>query len=474
MSNLDEMGSFGNACCNPSNKTHSDRTFDGDGARLAQEMHSLSVTERESIYDEIHGCGGIVEETPSMLAKCLEEMRSAIDQIPQQNRKAYNRAVFLRPSLESDDRCHLMFLRAQKFNSTDAAYHLCRSFEHKLKLFGEEKLVKSITLDDLGETERVTHMYSGAIQMLPSADSTGRGVLLVSAPSLRLDEDWYSLARYTWYQIYSAAEGNEEFQRRGVVQVTSIFGEWKSSLQEVLEYVMFSSEFAGDWPIRLCGHHYCYDQVAFHHACVTLLAFRGKNFRLRNRTHFGSKIEIQYNLMTFGINLQDCLDPGRGVLSKDRIANYLDERRLKEAATQQQESAWLACRPGAVLYPTSKDVLMGRGRPFITWPGNVRLPQRVSPYLDQYVDMKDIFSGKAAIVLEVLDEIQLEGGRFLKRNSGYWEIADDQKAKEKVSQIFRAEIRNRHKAEDLTDSSATDVIDHTSSTKRLRLSGVPQ
>ena len=463
---------LGNACCNPSNEAHRDQAFDRDGARLAQEMHSLSVTERESIYEEIHGCGGIIQETPAMVAKCLEEIRSAIDQIPQQNRKAHSRAVFLRPSLESDDRCHLMFLRAHKFNATDAAYHMCRSFEHKLKLFGEEMLVKSITLDDLGETERFKHMYSGAVQMLPSTDSAGRGVFLISAPSLKLEEDWYSLARYTWYQIYSAAEENEDLQKRGVVQVLSILGGWKSSLQGVVEYFMFSSEFAGDWPIRLCGHHYCYDQVAFHHACVTLLAFRGKNFRLRNRTHFGSKLEIQYNLMTFGINLRDCLDPGCGVLSRSGIDVYLKERRQQEAASRQRENELLASSPGAVLYPTSKDVLMGRGRPFITWPGNVRLPQRVIPHLDQYMAMRDIFSGKAAIVMDVLDEIQAEGGRFLNRKPGYWEIADDQKAKEKVSQIFRAEIRNRCRAEDLTDRSASDVLENASSAKRARLSWV--
>ena len=433
--------------------------------------------ERESLYDEIHGCGGIIEETPAMVAKCLEEMRSAIHQIPQQNRKAHNRAVFLRPSLESDDRLHLMFLRAQKFNATNAAYHMCRSFEHKLKLFGEDKLVKSITLDDLGETERVTHAYSAAMQMLPTSDSTGRGVFLVNLPSLKLEEDWYSLARYTWYHIYSAAEGNEQLQKRGVVQVMTYFGGQDVSLQQVLEFFMRTSEFAGDWPIRLCGHHYCYDQVSFHRACRTLLAFRGTNFRLRNRTHFGSKMETQYNLMTFGINLRDYLDPGCGVLSRHSIDIYLQERRLKEAASRHCESEQLASSPGTVLYPNAKDVLMGRGRPYVTWPGNIRLRQCVIPRLDRYVQMVDTYNGKTALALEAVNEIKLEGGRFLKRNPGYWEIVDDQKAREKVSQIFRAEVRDRLGVERLTESSSsvvfTDVVDSNASIakKRPRLSG---
>ena len=440
-------------------------------------MQSLSVSERESIYDEIHGCGGITEETPEMVARCLEEMRAAIHQIPQQSRKAHNRAVFLRPSLESDDRYHLMFLRARKFNATDAAYHMCRSFEHKLKLFGEEKLVKSIAFDDLGETERTTHAYSAAMQMLPTSDSTGRGVFLVNIPSLKLEEDFYSLARYTWYLVYSAAEGNEELQKRGVVQVMTYFGDCEVTLSQVLEFFMRTSEFAGDWPIRLCGHHYCYDQVSFHHACRSLLAFRGKNFRLRNRTHFGSKMEAQYNLMTFGINLQGCLDPGFGVLSRHSIDAYLQDRRLKEAASQQRESELLVSKPGAVFFPNTKDVLMGRGRPFISWPGNVHLRQRVISRLDRYIQIGVPYNGKTAIAVEVVNEIKLEGGRFLKRNPGYWEIVDDQKAKEKVSQIFRAEVRDRQQVENLTECSASEVTDDVDSDasivkKRPRLSEI--
>jgi hypothetical protein len=309
--------------------------------------------------------------------------------------------------------------------------------------------------------------------------------MLVTSHNLKLDEDWYSLARYTWYQIYSAAEGSEELQKRGVVQVLSTFGDWTTKIQRMLEYVMFSGEFAGDWPIRLCSHHYCYDQMAFHRMCVTMLALRGKDFRLRNRTHFGSKMEVQYDLMTFGINLWDCLDPGSGVLSRDHIDAYLQERRVKEAGYQERENALLALRPGTTLYPTAKDVLMGRGRPFITWPGNVSLPQRVIPYIDRYIDMGDIYNGKAGIALEVVDSVRQEGGRFLQRSTGLWETVDDQKAKEKVSQIFRAEIRNRQGGEDLQESAPTTVysaVEHvfrdfdnylrhdTTSAKRQRLS----
>jgi len=433
--------------CNVNNEndiTFRNEQFTEEDACLAQEMNSLSVQERETVYDDIHGCAGIAEETPTMIAKCIEELRSAVDQLPPQSRKAYNRAVFLRPSVETDDKFQLMFLRAHRFDPKKAAYHMCRSFEHKLKLFGEEKLVKKITLDDLGEVEMI-HMYSGAMQVLPSKDSSGRGLFLVTVPNIRLDEDWYALQRYTWYQIYSAGEGNDDLQKNGCVQIITAFDQGISHLHRIGEYLKFTAEFAGDWPTRLCGTHYCYDQVSFHRAWRTMLALRGKDFRLRNRTHFGSKIEVQYALLTFGIQLKDCFDANKGILSKQSIDMYLQSRRWIEAELQQQENS--SINAGTVLYPTTKDVLMGRGRPYVSWPGNIRLPHLVVPFLDQYRHMGDTYNGKARIALEVVNEVRREGGQFLQRCEGYWEVVDENKAKEKVSQIFRAEIRNRQGVE---------------------------
>ena len=46
-----------------------------------------------------------------------------------------------------------MFLRAERFDAPKAAIRLVNHFEGKLVLFGEDKLVKRITLDDLEEED---------------------------------------------------------------------------------------------------------------------------------------------------------------------------------------------------------------------------------------------------------------------------------------------------------------------------------
>lgn len=460
------MVSAKQSCCDYKNVFSKDAALEQHGTLmvdetlLAREMNALTVQEREKVYEEIHGVAGPVKETPELVASSLIEMRAAIVEIPPHRRKAYSRAMFLRPSLEHDDKYNLMFLRAQRFDPVKAAHHICRSFEHKLKLFGDEKLAKKITLDDLGETERNIHMYSGAIQLLPSTDSGGRHVLVMLGPMLDLNEDFDSIIRYAWYQIYSAIEENEEIQKRGMVHVLCGFGEWNRAPHRMLEFVIHSIEFSNDWPARLCSNHFCADQSRFHRAGSTMFALRCKELRIRNRMHFGSKLEVQYSLMPFGIDLSAFLDPGQGTLSKRYIDAYLEDRRLKEAEAERLSMELLASRPGSYFYPTPKDVIMGRGRPYVSWPGNVRLPKLVSKYIYQYTKASNSRNGKSAVAMEVVDAVRQEGGRFLYRGqNGYWQEASDQKARDKVSQIFRAEIRSRDAKDQGSNYEGMDVDD---------------
>ena len=50
-------------------------------------------------------------------------------------------------------------------------------FENKRNLFGEEKLAKTIELEDLSEDDKKS-MATGAVQILPQRDSSGRAVVI--------------------------------------------------------------------------------------------------------------------------------------------------------------------------------------------------------------------------------------------------------------------------------------------------------
>lgn len=70
----------------------------------------------------------------------------------------------------------LKFLRTEKFDVFATAIRMCRHFEVKLDIFGEEALGREITLDDLDEDDMAA-LKSGYIQVLQSKDHSHRPVI---------------------------------------------------------------------------------------------------------------------------------------------------------------------------------------------------------------------------------------------------------------------------------------------------------
>ena len=68
------------------------------------------------------------------------------------------------------------FLRAEDYHTEKAARRIFTYLRIKLELFGRDKLTRDILLDDLGEDGRA-YLESGALQMLPKRDTSGRRVM---------------------------------------------------------------------------------------------------------------------------------------------------------------------------------------------------------------------------------------------------------------------------------------------------------
>jgi hypothetical protein len=116
-------------------------------------------------------------------------------------------------------------------------------------------------------------------------------------------------------------------------------------------------------------------------------------------------------------------------------------------------------------------VLMGRGRPFQQWLGNEELFKLVSMHTDRYMDRVDRVD-KTMIPLEIVQRIQINGGRFIRRTDEGWETVEDQVAREKVSQALRAEVRQRNSGMStakVEDSSPSNVEIALLDSKRLRI-----
>jgi hypothetical protein len=143
---------------------------------LAQEVHNLSLQERNRVFEEVHGVAEPLEEDPEFVAQRLSEFEWHLSTI--RNKKAYNFALQQSPEYASDRKFRLMFLRSTEFDANKAAQKLVNHFEFKMELFGREKLAQNITLDDLNE-EDLIYLGKGAIQILSATDRIGRPIFFL-------------------------------------------------------------------------------------------------------------------------------------------------------------------------------------------------------------------------------------------------------------------------------------------------------
>ena len=145
---------------------------------LVKEMNELSVAERNKLYEEVHGVAQPPDESPDFVAQAITEFDDALQKFPKSRKKALDRALFLKPSLAFDTNFKLLFLRGDYFNTSKAVTKMVKHFDLKLKLFGEEKLVKDITLDDLPEEDVQEYFVNCGISIiLPRRDPNGRQIL---------------------------------------------------------------------------------------------------------------------------------------------------------------------------------------------------------------------------------------------------------------------------------------------------------
>jgi hypothetical protein len=179
--------------------------IEGNGETiLAREMAKLSMSERETILNDIHGVADDdVKETPVLVSTKLSELEAMIRQLRHNSSgnsefgaggrigAAYTVAEAISPEYVQDSSFRLMFLRASHFDVEQAAKRLLGHFEKKLEFFGPTKLCKTITLDDL-DSDDMECLTSGQSQLLPYRDRSGRAVF------------FQALSHYQYRQVINA------------------------------------------------------------------------------------------------------------------------------------------------------------------------------------------------------------------------------------------------------------------------------
>jgi len=140
-------------------------------------------------------------------------------------------------------------------------------------------------------------------------------------------------------------------------------------------------------------------------------------------------MECQYMVMSFGV--PESLFQNESVA---KFLNYIDETKQKEADTIEE-----AKKEGRIDNPRETDIVMGRGKPFINFPGNKAVQSLIN---DSFrIQYRNLGSRDEKTVMSeaVLQMIKDKGIRFLKRDvkRGTWIQVDSMTAREKVSNILR-------------------------------------
>ena len=163
-----------------------------------------------------------------------------------------------------------------------------------------------------------------------------------------------------------------------------------------------------------------------------------------------------YALMTFGIR-RECIPIDEdGNVSTDEWHRRLDDFERQERK-EEDERVRNNLQDGIISSPLISDVLLGRGKPYHEFPGNLEFMRLVESYRDSYVSADRL--EKTALSNHVLDYLKKSGTRFLKRSGDdlSWVEVDDKAAREKISHAFRAPPKRRVVAS--IDAESEEVVD---------------
>jgi hypothetical protein len=287
---------------------------------------------------------------------------------------------------------------------------------------------------------------SGAYQIVPNHDTTGRGVAFLRLCRLDIVGNFKSTARCIWY-IESVLEDNAGMQQKGVVTIADCGGKWNFS---ALQFIHFLSTYPLDaTPFHDASFHGLYNDPRLD---ATVRNFRNllqKDFRMRTRFHVGSTLETEYSLRTFGIDISGGLmmdDENACRSNQEMIEKDIRTRQELDEKWRQSERPYRDPGSAIALFPNPQDIIMGQNKTVAnTWPGNNLYHKVIQQHVHRYIVAQAAGTkrkDKTLISVEIVHMLQSKyGSRFLARKDTVWEAIDDFEARKKISQALRALAR---------------------------------
>ena len=182
---------------------------------ISEALQQLSIEERERVTFEVHGVADETEEDPDFVATKLKGLVDELSKLKNKpflvNAKAFHMAEAQDSTYVYNERFCLDFLRADDYNTKDAANRLIKFFDFKLDMFGESKLCQHVTLNDL-EQDEFDILQKGFFQRLPQRDRAGREVIVLF-PAMMKYTSYRTMVSIAFISLASTKQIDRNFPR---------------------------------------------------------------------------------------------------------------------------------------------------------------------------------------------------------------------------------------------------------------------
>jgi len=440
---------------------------------LASEMNKLSVQERSEALDDVHCVGEELKETNEMIEESLMKFE---EDIQQANDPIYEMACQQNRAYVENRAFRLKFLRANLHNIGRSVRQMLTFLKCKGMYFGDDKLACDITLEDLNEEDK-NLMVSGLFHIQESRDPRGRVIVWVFNNMLgqcRAE----TLNRVSYYIFYNIVCNISEVQYKGVVTCYyDLVKPGEAIAMPGLNRMIKILEFITSIPMRFSAMHHCLKtgkgNLALNNALIGMsMNIFPKAARVRARLHYGSDMELCYQLRSHGFSIDTCPVDTSGNIRLDIINKWFYDHKMMTEGTapeclgdQSDRSSSEAETVGSAVasapkaepmkvvskpsghnrtsspgptpvVPSRHDVLLGRGRTIQSHQGNVFFRDFVKQYRDDYDRAPR--NKRRKITTDLVYALKAKGIRFLQQtDNGDWIESSFAEAEKKIGQVFR-------------------------------------
>ncbi|CAJ1932732.1 unnamed protein product [Cylindrotheca closterium] len=405
-------------------------------AILSAALNGLSFQERQKQQEDLHGVNDEIVEEANFIDHSLKDLDSHLIRTKQGS--VYEKAETMNPEYVHDRGFRNMFLRGNRYDTKATADQMLRFFAIKEQLFGEQKLTKDITIDDLDDDDKEA-LKAGSIQFA-GKDRSNR-VLFLQLPSLRVYKTLLNELRYRYY-ITMQQLRSEATQLRGAVAITYVVGQFGDNVKG--EGFIEQMRLATALPLHTAAFHACCNYGAQHVIGKAAISLMPAKLKARFRVHCGSPMEIQYILSSYGISVDQLpLKSRTHEIDMTRHIDWLQGElpTMMDQEPRQEHTSTIEPNPSDVLYMGGKKSQN---------QGNDRLRNLVRQLAPKYGSAPN--HKKRQVVDGIIHDIHESGGRFLlqEANGEVWTELPIEKVRPKISQSFRnyknkREASSRHK-----------------------------